>query len=286
MAESIVINCDCMEYMKTLPDNAFDLAVVDPPYGDALEHTQRRHGTDSDNDATSTKPLRFHGGDRRNKYLPIDHLHSSYRKIERENAVNRANWHGKDKYYLGQQNRRANGDEVRNKIISWDVAPEQEYFEELFRVSRNQIIWGGNYFPLPPTRCFLIWRKTNIPLEGFSMAPCEYAWTSFNENARVFEHSSLRGQGAGKFHPTEKPVELYRWIYQHFARPGYRIIDTHLGSGSSRIAAFDAGLDFTGCEIDQVYFQKQEERFEQHTAQQSLFVSDDAEQCEMRLEKE
>lgn len=178
------------------------------------------------------------------------------------------------------------GDEVRKKIISWDVAPKQEYFEELFRVSRNQIIWGGNYFPLPPTRCFLIWRKTNIPTEGFSMAPCEYAWTSFNENARVFEYSSLRGQGSGGFHPTEKPIELYRWIYQHFAKPGDRILDTHLGSASSRIAAWDASLDFTGCEIDAFYFQKLEERFETHTAQQSLFVSGDAEQCEMRLEKE
>ena len=158
------------------------------------------------------------------------------------------------------------------KSIAWDVAPEQEYFVELFRVSRNQIIWGGNYFDLPPTRCFLIWRKTNIPLEGFSMAPVEYAWTSFDENAAMFEYSSLRDETSGKFHPTEKPIMLYEWIYRHYAKEGDRILDTHLGSGSSRIAAHNMGFDFVGCEIDQTYFEQQEKRFADHTAQLSFFV--------------
>lgn len=161
-------------------------------------------------------------------------------------------------------------EEVRKKIIAWDIAPEKEYFDELFRVSRNQIIWGGNYFALPPTRCFLVWRKLTIS-ENFSMAMAEYAWTSFNENAKVFECAPQGRPSDPRFHPTQKPIELYAWIYQHYAKPGDKILDTHLGSGSSRIAAYDAGLDFVGCEIDKDYFEKQEERFERHAAQMSLF---------------
>ena len=148
------------------------------------------------------------------------------------------------------------------------MAPGEDYFKELFRVSRAQIIWGGNYFALPPTRCFLIWEKTNVP-ENFSMAMAEYAWTSFNANAKIFKFSAV-GQ-YGRFHPTQKPPELYSWIFANYAKPGMRILDTHLGSGSSRIAAYDAGLDFVGCEIDKDYFDKQEERFALHTSQLSLF---------------
>lgn len=96
------------------------------------------------------------------------------------------------------------------KIQHWDIAPEPEYFTELFRVSKNQIIWGGNYFALPPTRCFAIWRKLTIS-EKFSMAMCEYAWTSFNDNAKVFE-APPQGNGEARFHPTQKPVPLYRWL--------------------------------------------------------------------------
>ena len=157
------------------------------------------------------------------------------------------------------------------KIIAWDVAPEKEYFDQLFRVSRNQIIWGGNYFGLPPTRCFLIWRKKTIS-ENFSMAMAEYAWTSFNNNAKVFEFPP-QGNAERRFHPTQKPVELYAWVFSQFAKPGDKILDTHLGSGSSRIAAYDAGLDFVGCEIDETYFQLQEERFARHTAQENLFLT-------------
>lgn len=153
--------------------------------------------------------------------------------------------------------------------MAWDVAPDKEYFDELFRVSRNQIIWGGNYFGLPPTRCFLVLRKKNIP-ENFSMAMCEYAWTSFNANAKVFE-CNTQGQ-PGRFHPSQKTVELYEWIYTRFCKEGDKILDTHLGSGSSRIAAYNLGFDFVGCEIDKEYFDKQEERFAAHTAQTSLFV--------------
>jgi len=107
------------------------------------------------------------------------------------------------------------------------------------------------------------------------MASVEYAWTSFNDNARCFEFTSFRNEDSGGFHPTEKPVALYRWIFRNFAKPGDRILDTHLGSGSSRIAAYDAGLDFTGCEIDETYFRKQEERFDSYTAQGNLFIQEE-----------
>ena len=155
-------------------------------------------------------------------------------------------------------------------ISHWDVAPSKEYFDELARVSKNQIIWGGNYFDLPPTRCFLVWEKLSIS-ESFSMAMAEYAWTSFNDNAKIFKAAPQGTQSDPRFHPTQKPVDLYRWIYRLYAKPGYKILDTHLGSGSSRIAAYDAGLDFWGYEIDKFYFDKQEERFEAYTAQTSLF---------------
>ena len=182
-------------------------------------------------------------------------------------------WHGKDKYHTGISDGRDMGGEVRKKIIAWDVAPGKEYFDELFRVSRNQVIWGGNYFELPPTRCFLVWRKLSIS-ESFSMAMAEYAWTSFNMNAKVFECAPQGKASDPRFHPTQKPVELYGWVYNLFAKPGMKILDTHLGSGSSRIAAYDAGLDFVGYEIDPTYFRLQEERFARHAAQMSLFVED------------
>ena len=154
-------------------------------------------------------------------------------------------------------------------IRHWDVAPPPEYFEQLARVSKNQVIWGGNYFGLPPTRCFLIWRKLTIS-EQFSMSMAEYAWTSFNDNAKVFEFAP-QGNKEKRFHPTQKPVELYKWIFKLFAKDGDKILDTHLGSGSSRIAAYDLGFDFVGYEIDKFYFDKQEERFARHTAQLDLF---------------
>lgn len=211
-------NIDCMEYMKTLPDNAFELAVVDPPYGDGMKSFKRADKS------------RFGGNFDR------------YKKLD-ESETN----------------------------IAWDIAPKEEYFTELFRVSRNQIIWGGNYFALPSAKCFLILRKTNIP-ENFSMAMCEYAWTSFSDNAKVID-INMQNQ-PGRFHPTQKPVELYEWIYRHYANKGDKILDTHLGSGSSRIAAYNMGFDFVGCEIDKEYFDKQEERFAAHSAQVNLFLGE------------
>ena len=160
------------------------------------------------------------------------------------------------------------GGKVPKKIVSWDYAPSEDYFKELFRVSKEQIIWGGNYFALPPTRCFLVWRKVNIS-ESFSMAMAEYAWCSFRGNAKVID---LQSNGiAGRFHPTQKPEELYRWIYRHYTKDGDKILDTHLGSGSSRRAAYDFDLDFIGIEIDEEYYRKQEEAWEAYTAQQRMW---------------
>lgn len=156
-----------------------------------------------------------------------------------------------------------------HKRKSWDnKAPEKKYFEQLFRISKKQVIWGGNYYDLPPTQNIIVWDKEQP--ENFSLAMCEFAWCSVQKPAKMFRYSVLNEKG--KIHPTQKPVALYRWIYQHYAKEGDKILDTHLGSGSSRIAAYDAGLDFVGCEIDKEYFDKQEERFAAHAAQCSLFV--------------
>ena len=155
----------------------------------------------------------------------------------------------------------------RDDGIFWDVAPSQEVFEEMFRVSRNQIIWGGNYFPLPPTRCFVVWDKLSIS-DTFSMAMCEYAWTSFKGmNAKRWEGAPQGTQAWPRFHPTQKPIGLYRFLLHHFAKPGDRILDPFLGSGSSRIAAWEEGYDFVGIEKDEAYFKLQEKRFEEWTKQ-------------------
>ena len=226
MSTSIVQNRDCLEAMKEFPDKFFDLAIVDPPYGDGSQTVNVE------------------------------------REREREQYWNR--FGGRFDKYKGIENRGKVGGEVRKKIISWDYAPNEEYFKELFRVSKNQIIWGGNYFSLPPTRCFLIWEKTNVP-ENFTMAMAEYAWCSIQGNAKIFKYSAV-GQ-EGRFHPTQKPIELYQWILSKYAKQGDKILDTHLGSGSSRIACYNGGYDFWGYEIDKEYFEKQEERFENHTSQ-------------------
>ena len=162
------------------------------------------------------------------------------------------------------KNGRNMGNEIQKKIVAWDVAPGEDYFKELFRISRNQIIWGGNYFDLPPTRCFLIWRKINVP-EKFSMAMAEYAWTSFNGNAKVFDYSAV-GQ-KGRFHPTQKPPELYKWILTNYAKQGDKILDTHVGSASSLIACYDMGFDYVGFEIDEEYYKQATKRLEEEKAQ-------------------
>lgn len=202
-----LIHGDCMEYMRTLPDNAVDLAIVDPPYAKAGGSVSRTGGTWATKYGTS--------------------------------------------------------------IQNWDIAPSDEYFKELFRVSRNQIIWGGNYFNLPPTRCFLIWRKLSIS-ENFTMAMAEYAWTSFDGNAKVFDCAPQGKKNDPRIHPTQKPIALYKWILERYAKEGDKILDTHLGSGSSAIAAYDLGFEFTGIEIDDKYFSNALRRFEAHRMQHKL----------------
>ena len=206
---SEVFNTDCLEYMRTLPDKAFELAIADPPYGGATETVGRTGGT----------------------------------------------WAAK----------------YGTHINKWDIAPSQEWFDELYRVSENCIIWGANYFTMPPCRCFIIWKKLSIS-EAFSMAMAEYAWTSFNSNAKVIELPPQGKQGDSRFHPTQKPIELYAWLLKNYAKPGDRIFDPMMGSQSSRIAAYKMGFDYVGCELDKEYFAKGCERFDREC--RGLYRSD------------
>ena len=164
---------------------------------------------------------------------------------------------------------RKKGKRKRFAEATWDdQIPSAEYFSELFRVSKNQIIWGGNYFPLGPCKHFIFWDKlTGI---GMSLADGEFAWTSFEKAPRKFVYMA-RSQ-KNRIHPTQKPIELYDWIFKNYAKPGDKIIDTHLGSGSSAIAAERAGLEFFATEIDPEYFKATKKRFELHISQTRLFL--------------
>ena len=228
-----LLNCDCMEYMRTLPDNAFDLAICDPPYGG---------GNDGELNV---------GGQVRGKVRPIQVNHAFGGRFERYNYPH-------------------TNDGKKENRISWDIAPSEDYFKELFRVSRNQIIWGANYFKMPPTRCFVVWRKLTIS-EGFSMAMAEYAWTSFKENAKVYECMPQGSTKDRRFHPTQKPVSLYAWLLNNYAKDGDKILDTHFGSCSIGVACHNLGFSLTACEINETYFKKAVERLKQHIRQQKLF---------------
>jgi site-specific DNA-methyltransferase (adenine-specific) len=206
--------------MREMPDNAFDLAVVDPVYGGVTQ-----------------------GG------------------------------------YMKQsgETRKGGFKTTYHKAIWEQEKTGKEYFDELFRVSANQVIWGGNYFQKVINRdsqCWLVWDKQN---DNSTYADCELAWTSYNSATRIFRFTwdGFRQQDMKhkekRIHPTQKQVALYAWIFRMFAKPGMKILDTHLGSGSSRLAAWDAGLDFTGYEIDKVYFDLQEKRFQDFIAQGNLF---------------
>jgi site-specific DNA-methyltransferase (adenine-specific) len=154
------------------------------------------------------------------------------------------------------------------KKVTWDNSiPTKEYFNELKRTSKDQIIWGGNYFSLPANKCFLIWDKLFSDELSFSMY--ELAWTSFNTTAKGFKYNPALDRP--KLHPTQKPVALYDWIFNKYATEGIKILDTHLGSGSSRIAAYKAGLNFVGFEIDAEYYEKQEKRFNDFKSQLRMF---------------
>lgn len=239
MIKSIAHNIDCIEAMKSFNDNEFDLAVVDPPYG---------IGADLFNNGTFTnKGIK-------NKYPSV----STATKLKAKNRLNRG------------------GGKLKNRMLtqsncSWDVAPPREYFEQLFRVSKNQIIWGGNYFDLPPTRGVICWDKMQ-PWENFSQF--ELAWTSFDKPAKMFRHSNTGGaNNFPKIHPTQKPVELYAWIYSKYGFDGMKVIDTHQGSGTNRIAAnwSEFKINYVGYETDSEMFEKSEKLYKMMTAQQRLF---------------
>lgn len=166
----------------------------------------------------------------------------------------------------GGAGRNGKFDKNRNSV-KWDILPSGEYFEQLFRVSKNQIIWGSNYFYLPPTRCNLIWDK----MQEFSGADFELAWTSFDKASKAFRMSRVEAYSDGKIHPCQKPIKLYDWIIQNYCAEANLILDTHVGSGSSRIASAKAGKQFIGFEIDPEYYEKQEKRFNDWNSQLRMF---------------
>jgi site-specific DNA-methyltransferase (adenine-specific) len=155
-----------------------------------------------------------------------------------------------------------------HKKAVWDnEIPTAEYFEELFRVSKNQIIWGANYFVMPPTKCFVIWDKCYS--EDVTFSRYEYAWSSFNVTSKGFIFNGQANKD--KIHPTQKPVTLYKWLLEKYAKEGDKILDTHLGSGSIAIACHDYNFDLTACELDKEYFDKAMQRINNHTAQIKMF---------------
>lgn len=161
---------------------------------------------------------------------------------------------------------------LKNRILNngslelWDKQPPPEYFEELRRVSVNQIIWGGNYFDLPPTRGIICWDKCQ-PWENFSQ--WEMAWTSFSKPAALFRFDN---KTTDKIHPTQKPIKLYEWLLAKYAKQGDKILDTHVGSASSLIACHNYGFEYIGFEIDKEYYKKAKERLEAVKAQVSMFA--------------
>ena len=212
-------NNDCLFFMRQCKDKIFDLAIVDPPYG--INAPKMNMGGYGKYESTAVKC--------------------------RKGRLNQG---------AGKLKDRA----LNTMDCSWDQnPPTMEYFKELFRVSKNQLIFGGNYFDLPPTRCFVCWDKAQ-PWTNFSQV--EYIWTSFDYPAKIIRISSRGGNNKEqKIHPTQKPVKLYEFLLKTFAKPGDYIFDSHMGSGSSRIAAYNLGFDYCGCEINSDYFDAACERF-------------------------
>ena len=203
-----ITNEDNMELMARYPDNYFDLAIVDPPYG--LERLQKGS-------------LRLGG------------IKGNYKEK-----------------------------------LQWDKKPTEKYFEELFRVSKNQIVWGANNFIMPTSEYFLIWNKKQT-VDNFATA--EYAWVSMGLKtpAKIFDYGIHKHNHTDKIHPTQKPIDLYKFILDKYAKVGDKILDTHLGSGSIAIACHDYKFHLTACELDKEYFDKAMERINNHMAQQKPF---------------
>lgn len=180
-------------------------------------------------------------------------------------------------YGIGAENGygQSNNNKIHAKEKEWDKLPNENYFKELFRVSKEQIIWGGNYFSLPPTKGFIVWDKQQ---QGRNFADCEYAWTSFNGVAKIVKVRYLEPYECNiyntvkRIHPTQKPVKLYRWLLHNYAKHGDKILDTHLGSGSIAIACHDMGFSLVGVEIDEDYYKAACKRFKEQTAQLKLAV--------------
>ena len=226
--EITLLNIDCMQFMATLPDKAFDLAVVDPPYGIGCAKT-----------------------------------------------INIPNF---KKGFIGNK---------IHETKTWDnERPSIKYFMELTRICENQIIWGGNYFTdyIRVSRGLIYWNKKTTKTQGSFFSDGELAWTSFDTVLKSFDYGWIgidyinHTNKEKKIHPTQKPVALYNWILRNYAKPGQRILDTHLGSGSSAIAAHYFGCDFVGCEIDESYFLAAKERFDRETKQITLFGEEDGQQ--------
>ena len=213
-----ITNEDNMELMARYPDNYFDLAIVDPPYGIKEDGSKIRT----------------------NKKRPCYELRKETTKYTPKN---------------------------------WDNnTPSKEYFTELKRISKNQIIWGANYMVenLDASMGWIFWDKKN---EGTVFSDGELAYTSFKRGLKMFRLSSKHGTCGGKnrIHPTEKPVKLYKWILTNYCKENDKILDTHLGSGSIAIACHDYKFELTACELDPEYFEKAKQRIINHVAQQSLF---------------
>ena len=202
-------NKDCMEAMKDMADNQYDLAIVDPPYG--LERFKASDGGNS-------------------------------KKIKSFGDKNK-NWN--------------------------NIKPNKEFFNELFRVSKYQIIWGSNYFVLPTSEYFIIWQKSNAL--DFSFAMVEQAWTNVKKPAKLFVNLHVHNKDK-RIHPTQKPVKLYEWLLMNYAKKGYKILDTHLGSGSIAIACHNLGYDLDAYEIDKEYYEATMKRFNNHTSQKQLWT--------------
>jgi site-specific DNA-methyltransferase (adenine-specific) len=160
------------------------------------------------------------------------------------------------------------------KGLQWDIKPSKEYFNELFRVSQNQIVWGANNFTLPQTEYFIVWDKHQT-VDNFASA--EYAWTNCKIPAKVFHYSihqcmSERKADGGKVHPTQKPVALYKWLLMNYAKQGDKILDTHVGSAPSLLACYDMGFDYIGFEIDKDYYDMAQKRIEKNKAQIRMII--------------
>lgn len=216
--KATIHNCDCMELMKQYPDNHFDLAIVDPPYGININNQSQGKG----------------GG------------------IAKKIEYAKKDW---DRY-----------------------APDINYFNELKRISKNQIIWGANHFieniSNANSSCWIVWDKVNGATD---FADSELAWASFKTAVRNFRFQwagMLQGDMKNKeqrIHPTQKPVKLYEWLLTNYAKQGDKILDTHLGSGSHAIACNNLGFELTACELDEDYFKASLERIKREAAQERLF---------------